>query len=192
MAENDENYGRQWSSATGRSDASPVAIDAQEPVSSELATVIAVDPWQRLRKFTQARIALGRVGTSLPTEEVLNFGYAHAMARDAVHLALDTATLSAVIVAAGFTAVHVNSRAADRATYLLRPDFGRRVDEQGLDILQSVKPGIPPDLVLVVGDGLSALAIHKHALAMLKEIRRHAPPELKLGHVGMVSRARVA
>ena len=132
------------------------------------------------------------MGTSLPTEEVLNFGYAHAMARDAVHLALDTATLGTALAAAGFAPVSVQSRAPDRKAYLLRPDLGRRVDEASLDTLQLVKPQARPDLVIVIGDGLSALAVHKHALPMLDEIRRYAPVSWQLGPVVMASQARVA
>jgi ethanolamine ammonia-lyase small subunit len=55
--------------------------------------VITPDPWGELRVHTQARVALGRSGVSMPTQEVLGFGYAHALARDAVHLPLDVPLL---------------------------------------------------------------------------------------------------
>ncbi|MGH8598258.1 MAG: ethanolamine ammonia-lyase light chain EutC, partial [Gammaproteobacteria bacterium] len=85
------------------------------------------DPWRDLKQFTIARIALGRVGASLPTDEVLRFGLAHAMARDAVHLPLDHNALAVELKAKGFASCFVNSRAPDRATYLLRPDLGREL-----------------------------------------------------------------
>lgn len=145
-----------------------------------------------MRQFTQARIALGRTGSSLPTKEVLQFGYAHAMAQDAVHLPLDVDILCASLHEADFATLRVNSRAGDRGTYLLRPDLGRRLEAESVAALQAAKPEEPLDLLLVVGDGLSSLAIQKHALPMLQAIRRIAPTEWHIGPVVVASQARVA
>ena len=71
-------------------------------------------PWLELRRLTPARIALGRTGTSMPTQAQLDFQFAHAQARDAVHLLLDTAELHAEVSALGLTALCVASQATSR------------------------------------------------------------------------------
>lgn len=128
----------------------------------------ATDPWQALRRRTAARIGLGRVGASMPTDELLRFGLAHAQARDAVHGALDTAALAKNLAAHGFSTLEVHSMAPDRETYLLRPDLGRRLDEASLRLLQ----GAPrAEVALVIADGLSALAAQQHAPAVARLLR---------------------
>ena len=81
------------------------------------ARAMAVD----LRAFTPARVALGRTGHSLPTAELLRFRLDHARARDAVYEPLDPRSLGVPHRAAA------PARRADRATYLQRPDLGRRL-----------------------------------------------------------------
>ena len=168
----------------------------ENPVASDSLTTDAfsIDPWTQLKKFTQARIALGRVGSSLPTKEVLEFGLAHAMARDAVHLALDVDTLDAGIQSQGFNTIQVHSRAPDRASYLLRPDWGRSLDENSLSILGDYKKQLVEqvDFLIVVGDGLSSLAVSRHVQPMLEELRNALPVEWNLGPVVIASQARVA
>lgn len=153
---------------------------------------LSLDPWQQLKSFTRARIALGRVGSSLPTKEVLDFGLSHAMARDAVHLSLDVDALQVDVQAQGFSTIRVKSMAADRATYLLRPDLGRRLSEQSLTALTQHKPAKPIDFLIVVGDGLSSLAVARHIAPLLAEIRNYLPIYWHTGHVVIASQARVA
>jgi ethanolamine ammonia-lyase small subunit len=130
----------------------------------------APDPWSTLRRHTAARIALGRAGASLPTSEWLAFGVAHAMARDAVHLPFDSATLAKALAAHGFDSVTVESAAPDRATYLRRPDLGRRLSARSAALLPSLAQD-RVDLAVVVGDGLSARAVHAQTLPLLLELR---------------------
>src|SRR3954463_1180826 len=87
------------------------------------------DPWQRLRQVTPARIALGRAGGSLPTRELLDFQLAHALARDAVHQPFDPAKLDSQLTSLGCAVIHLKTAAPDRHAYLIRPDLGRRLDE---------------------------------------------------------------
>ena len=154
-----------------------------------------LDPWQQLKTFTRARIAIGRVGSSLPTKEVLDFGLSHAMARDAVHLPLDVNALEIDVQTQGFTTIRVKSMATDRATYLLRPDWGRRLSEQSLTALTQhshAKTAKPIDFLIVIGDGLSSLAVSRHVAPLLAEMRNHLPSDWHTGFVVIASQARVA
>ena len=151
------------------------------------------DAWAGLRAFTPARIGLGRSGVSQPTGALLEFSLAHAQARDAVHTALDAASLAVELALAGFTPLHAHSQATDRAHYLRRPDLGRRLNESSRQRLHAARPGTAerPDLIFVVADGLSALAIARHALPMLSAARERLSG-CSIGPVVIAEQARVA
>jgi ethanolamine ammonia-lyase small subunit len=151
----------------------------------------AADPWTELRRHTPARIALGRAGTSLPTTELLRFAAAHAQARDAVHVPLDVPALSAALQTEGWQPLAVHSRAADRETYLRRPDLGRRLETAGAEHLQAATAG-PVDLALVLGDGLSAVALQRHAVPLLAALRDALTGQLTLAPPVIACQARVA
>jgi ethanolamine ammonia-lyase small subunit len=155
-------------------------------------TPVTPDPWADLRAHTPARVALGRSGVSLPTEELLRLGSAHAMARDAVHLPLDVAALRAQLEAEGWPVLCLHSAAPDRATYLLRPDLGRRLSEHSAAVLAQHTPPGGCDLLVVVADGLSSLAVTRHAAPLLAELRRLSSPEWRFGTVVIAEQARVA
>jgi ethanolamine ammonia-lyase small subunit len=127
----------------------------------------APDPWAALRALTPARIALGRAGQSLPTRAHLDFQLAHARARDAVHQALDPGRLGDALAVSGLESLQVRSATPDRATYLQRPDLGRRLDAESRATLaaRALPDGV--DAALVVGDGLSARAAQSHAPPLL-------------------------
>jgi ethanolamine ammonia-lyase small subunit len=150
------------------------------------------DPWSALTRLTPARIALGRTGASLPTREVLAFAHAHAQARDAVTTPFDSARTVGEIEALGLRAVEVASAAVDRATYLRRPDLGRRLSEASrARLAQAAKA--PCDLAIVVADGLSSTAVHAHAAALLGALQPLAEAAAwRLGPVAVASQARVA
>jgi ethanolamine ammonia-lyase small subunit len=138
--------------------------------------------------LTAARIALGRAGCSLPTAAVLRFDVAHALARDAVHQALDVESLAACWrQMSGTEVVVVQSRATDRHTYLQRPDLGRRLDATSMSALSAQPvPGTSVDLAIVIADGLSAPAVNAHALPLVGALLpllnglRIAPPIIAL------------
>lgn len=120
------------------------------------------DVWARWRSSTKARIGLGRSGDALPTAPLLDFQAAHSRARDAVHGAADFNALAAALHPHPTITVH--SQAGDRATYLRRPDLGRRLDPADTAKLQPAGY----DLAFVVADGLSARAVEAHAVPVLQ------------------------
>lgn len=156
-------------------------------------SLVPPDPWLALRRHTPARIALGRAGAGLPTQEWLRFGAAHAMARDAVHEAVQWDTLAAGLRADGWTTLDAHSRAASRDEYLRRPDLGRRLREDSAQALCSAAAGVAGiDVALVLGDGLSAAAVQAHALPTLQALRAALQGTLRLSPVVLARQARVA
>jgi ethanolamine ammonia-lyase small subunit len=163
------------------------------PASRASAPAAAPDPWTELRAFTRARIALGRSGASLPTDEVLRFGLAHAQARDAVHRALDVESLTQDLSGDGMPAIRqVRSAAPDRHTYLLRPDLGRRLRPEDAAALRADAGTAVPDLVFVLADGLSALAVQRHAAPLVRQALVMAPEGWVIGPLVIALQARVA
>ena len=153
------------------------------------------NPWSHLRQLTPARIALGRAGTSLPTDAQLDFQFAHAQARDAVHLSLDCAELAVQIEQEGHTCLQLHSAAPDRNTYLQRPDLGRRLsDESAIQLDEHAqRNGAGYDLAIVIADGLSALAVQRHALPLLQRIEEQIEKDgWTLAPISLVQQSRVA
>ena len=144
-----------------------------------------------LRRFTPARILLGRAGAGMPTSAHLGFQLDHARARDAVHAPLEIDRLSEGLRQRGLVFHHVRSAAPDRGTYVRRPDLGRRPDTAALAVLEQVPRGY--DVGVVIADELSAAAIHGHALplldALLPQLRHRG---LTISPVLVVENGRVA
>jgi ethanolamine ammonia-lyase small subunit len=152
---------------------------------------VPLDPWADLRRHTPARIGLGRSGVALPTAEVLRLAAAHAQARDAVHVALDVTALEAQLQSEDWRSVSVASRATSRDEYLRRPDLGRRLAPDDAARLQGVAAGAV-DVALVLGDGLSALALQTHALPLLAALRTAFGDAVTAAPLIIATQARVA
>lgn len=150
------------------------------------------DPWYVLRRFTQARIALGRAGHALPTAALLEFQLAHALARDAVHLPWDMAACAEGIRDLDAECLIVETPVADRGAYLRRPDLGRVLTGASRALLQSrAADGI--DVALALTNGLSSSAVERHALPLLREILDLYQAEgIRGGPVCLAANGRVA
>lgn len=129
-----------------------------------------------LRALTPARVALQRTGCSVTTRHALEFSLAHAQARDAVHSALGVSWMMAELRERRIEAVAVRSAVRDRAEYLRRPDLGRLLSDGAAERLANARAesGREPDVALVLSvilaDGLSALAVERHALPVLDSL----------------------
>ncbi len=178
-------------SADGSAPAMPGGPSVAPSRDRPAAPVVEPDPWTALRAFTPARIALGRTGASQPTSALLAFSLAHAQARDAVHEPLSPAGLAGALAQAGLDVLHVHSRAPDRPTYLRRPDLGRRLDDASATRLREAATRPSPDLVFVIADGLSALAVNRHAVPLI-EAARALLAGWSIGPVVVAEQARVA
>ena len=151
------------------SPANPLAL-----VSEPASPATGRDPWLGLTRYTTARIALGRTGGSQRTDTLLDFRLSHARARDAVLAAFDTAALASQVAAADLTPLAVTTAVADKKTYLVRPDLGRRLSPRSREQLRAHAPdwGVR-DLVIVVSDGLAAHAAQPHAVETVTRLADH-------------------
>jgi len=129
-------------------------------LTKQMKKVVSVDPWLALKEFTTARIALGRAGSSIRTEDWLAFKLDHAKARDAVHSELDEAVLESCLTGLNSQIIHVQSQINSKSDYLKRPDLGRFLNTDSIARLNNIQHGA--DLV-IISEGLSAMAVQSHA-----------------------------
>lgn len=161
--------------------------------------IVVENPWERLNAFTDARIGLGRAGVSLPTSKLLAFQLAHAQAQDAVHCPLDVETLARELtqtLGLSEAPLRLHSHAQDRAMYLQRPDYGRRLNDETRAYLQKAAESQQRyDLALVVVDGLSALAVQQNSapfLSTLYQTLNSDATDWQLAPLTIVEQGRVA
>src|SRR5688572_6604861 len=129
--------------------------------------IVQPDPWADLKGYTAARIALGRTGTAEPLEALLQFRLAHAHARDAVYAVLDQQMLLNELKALNCASFTLQTQAVSRSEYLQYPDRGRRLYARSHQELTEFN-STGYDVCLVLADGLSATAINKHAIPVIK------------------------
>lgn len=128
--------------------------------------IVIHDPWEGLKEFTDARIGLGRCGTSLPLSEVLDFKLAHAKARDAVLQPMQTEKMIEELAGNGIASFALSSSVEDRNEYFTRPDKGRCLSDESKKILANKAQKV--DICLIVGDGLSSRAIHENGIPFIQ------------------------
>jgi len=101
---------------------------------------------------TPARLGVGRTGTRYRTATLLSFLQDHAKARDAVRSAVEPELLAKLGL------VPLRSAARDRTEFLLRPDLGRKLLPESVEVVRA-RGRRSCQVQIVVADGLSAAAI---------------------------------
>lgn len=128
---------------------------------------MVLDRWKQLRSLTLARIGLPQTGVSIGLKETLAFKLAHAHARDAVHTPLDITKVSENLQELHHPIISLHSMAADRMSYLMQPDLGRRLNATSIQTIKDELATNTYDICIVIADGLSATAIHHHIQGFL-------------------------
>ena len=102
-------------------------------------------------RHTTALLGIGHVGTRYATDVVLQFQAELAVAHAAVGTELDERWAEAN----GF--LGLQTRVTNHREFLLRPDLGRRLNEDSLDVVRA-RCTKDVDVQIIVADGLSAVA----------------------------------
>jgi ethanolamine ammonia-lyase small subunit len=152
-----------------------------------------------LRQYTTARVALGQAGPAIATHDQLRFQLDHALARDAIHAQLNIAAMLHELRRRELECIAVQSAAAAgsgdkaRTAYLRRPDLGRTLHAESAHALQTLTAQQQPDVVFIIADGLSALAVERHALLLLDAVLAVLDRKIwRIGSIVVVSQGRVA
>lgn len=121
---------------------------------------------RKIRARTPARLLEGRAGAAYRTGTQLELREAHAAARDAVRAELDLEIAFGAEFVKQWGLFVVNTQAREKEAYLLRPDLGRRFDEESRAMIQR---GCPRgnDFQIAIADGLSVSAVARQVPALL-------------------------
>jgi ethanolamine ammonia-lyase small subunit len=153
---------------------------------------IKKDTWNFLKKQTNARIALGRAGHSIPTQELLNFSMAHALAKDAIYKEMEIEKIQKILKYNCFQSYVVQSNVTHKKEYLMNPILGRQLHKKSFELLHNLNLN-KGYVTIIFADGLSANAVNINALPLFIElIDIFKKTEFKLSPIIIAKNARVA
>ncbi|WP_093107104.1 ethanolamine ammonia-lyase subunit EutC [Salimicrobium album] len=139
----------------GKAKLSPFPKTEKSPSSRTEETEEDSGDLKELIKKTSARIGVGRAGVRPKTKTWLKFRYDHAAAVDAVFGQVDGSLLETLDL---FT---VRTKVTDQDTYIRRPDYGRRLSEEGEEKVRDACRK-RPSVQIIVSDGLSSKAVDEN------------------------------
>lgn len=141
---------------------------------------------EEFRAATSARIGVGRAGDRPLTETILMFRADHALAIDSVTSIVDEKFVDEL----GLLKLH--TRVKDKEEYITRPDLGRRLDDESINLVKE-KCIKNPQIQVIICDGLSSKAIEANAKDILASFMQGLSVyNIKVGTPVFVKYGRVA
>lgn len=122
--------------------------------------------FKKYKEYTQARVGLGNIGSGLPTSAWLEFSYQHAAAVDAIQEPWDFQSLKQ------FPTQVLNTQIQNREEYLLRPDKGRKLNQESRRALEQLPKNQDLNVLIVASNGLSSFAVTNHLEKYLSGLRK--------------------
>lgn len=151
------------------------------------------DAWGILRQYTEARIALGRAGASLSTQNILSLNEAHAQARDSIYRKFEKDIIEQALIQLHQEVFQLKSKVDDKKEFLLRPDLGRRLCEESISIIEKSDIKKTFDVCISVSDGLSATAVNSHSIPLLQRLlKKLIAADLSIAPICLIENGRVA
>src|SRR5688572_21194227 len=92
---------------------------------------------EKIRERTPARILVGRAGAGYTTAMQMDLRQAHAAAADAVRTELELASNLSPDFIQRWKLFEVSTCTASKSEYLLRPDLGRRLNQEACEQVRS-------------------------------------------------------
>lgn len=118
-----------------------------------------------MKAKTPARLGVGKAGARYKTISMLRMRADHAAAQDTVFSDVS----EEFIKKNNF--VFVKTLCKDKDEYLTRPDLGRRFDKEEIEVIKKTC-GNNPQVLIVVGDGLSSTAIEANVEDMIPALKQ--------------------
>lgn len=138
---------------------------------TDLTSTIAEQLSRPVADLTPARVFEGHIDGSYRTSTLLELQAAQALARRAVTVPLDLTLPALAPLRLRFGLYEVSTLAGSVQEHVANPTLGRRLSESALaTIREHSLESASPKVQLVIGDGLSAAAVHTQVPALLPKL----------------------
>lgn len=159
---------------------------AQDNINRWLGRSLSEEVVKSVNPVNPARLGVLRAGTRYLTKAMLKLRGDHAIAKDAVYAELKSG------FAETYGWIPLTTLAKDKEDFLLRPDHGRQLSPESLQVVKE-KAIKNPLIQITVADGLSSWAAERYAKPMVDELSKlFAVENMSVGTIFCVKYSRIA